>query len=98
MKRQPIITKEQQNVIDQLPALNLETIASVVRNDWRNVYFGAVPYLDALGSMDKISDAYYCDSGSSVVAYFLANSNSYRGPVARAVKAELNKRLKACRY
>ena len=45
--------------------------------------------------MDDIGDMYGADSGSSIVAYALSNLSSYKGPVAREVKAELNRRLKA---
>ena len=97
MKKQIIITPGQQSIIDSLPALDLSGIARVVRRDWRPVNYTAVPYLDAMGTMGDIKENYYADSGVSVVLYFLCNSNSWRGVVARAVKAELNKRAKACR-
>lgn len=29
-------------------------IAREIRKDWTNVYFGAVPYLQAMGSLDSI--------------------------------------------
>ena len=68
----------------------LYEIAAEIRKDWKKVYFGAVPYLDAMGSLSSINDNYYLDSGVSVVLYFLANANSWRGEVARRVKKELN--------
>lgn len=64
-------------------------IATEIRGDWKKVYFGAVPYLNAMGSLDKITDNYGADTGSSVIAYFLANAMTWRGEVARRVKAEL---------
>jgi len=73
---------------------SLSSIASIVRRDWKKVNFAAKPYLDALGSLDKISDNYGADSGESIVAYFLGNAHSWRGPVAKGVKSELNRRLK----
>ena len=75
--------------------MTLSEIAVVIRRDWKNVYFGAVPYLDALASLVSIEDNFYADSGSSVVAYLLSNCQTWKGSVAREVKAELNKRLKA---
>lgn len=68
---------------------SIATIAREIRRDWKNVYFGAVPYLDAMGGLDKITDNYYEDSGKSVVLYFLANAQSWRGEKAKAIKAEL---------
>ena len=77
------------------PVRSLATIAREIRNDWKKVYFGAVPYLDALSQMDKISDDYGLDSGRSIVNYFLANAQTWRGETAKAIKAELNKMLKS---
>jgi len=73
---------------------NLNVIAQEIRKDWDNVYFGAVPYLEAMSTMSCINDNYYMDSGRSIVAYFLGNAGTWRGEVARRVKKELNKMLK----
>ena len=69
-------------------------IAKLIGKDWKNVYFGAVPYLEAMYSMEKITDKYYYDSGESIVAYFLSNATSWKGETARAVKKKLNNMLK----
>lgn len=66
-------------------------IADEVRHKWAKPYFGAVPYIDAMGSLDKITDKYGYDSGKSIVLYFLANANTFRGEDARRIKAELKK-------
>ena len=68
----------------------LHIIAAEIRRDWKKPYFGAVPYLEAMSTMGPISEDYGCDSGVSVVLYFLANANTWRGETARRVKAELN--------
>lgn len=71
----------------------IREIAREIRADWskigKGVNYAAKPYLDAMGSLDKISDPYYEDSGKSVVLYFLANASSYRGEKAKTLKAEL---------
>jgi hypothetical protein len=72
----------------------INEIARDIRKDWHPVNFGAVPYLDAMLQLEKITDPYYAESGESIVLYFLSNANSWRGPVARAIKAELNVMLK----
>ena len=74
--------------------MDLSAIAWVIRRDWKKVYFGAVPYLDAMGDLCNINDRYGYDSGVSIVLYFLANANTWRGPIAREIKKELNKRCK----
>lgn len=68
----------------------LSEIAADIRKDWKNVYFGAVPYLRAVSELKTINDNYFQDSARSIVAYFLGNATTWRGPVARAVKKELN--------
>lgn len=78
-----------------LRLLTINEIATVVRRNWPKVYFGAVPYLEAMQSLEKITDSYGLDSGTEVVNYFLANANTWRGEVARAVKKELNDRVKS---
>lgn len=73
---------------------SLSKIATEILGNWRNVYFGAVPYLEAMTTLNSIEDNYYEDSGRSIVAYFLCNATTWRGEVARRVKKELNKMLK----
>lgn len=73
----------------------LWVIAREIRTDWKKPYFGAVPYLEAMAALSSIHGAYYQDSAKSIVAYFLANANTWRGDTARRVKAELKALLKA---
>jgi hypothetical protein len=79
-----------QNISD----MTVSQISDLIRKDWKNVYFGAVPYLDAMSSLETVNDNYGMDSGKSIVAYFLSNATQWRGENAKAVKAELNKRIK----
>ena len=67
----------------------LYQIANEIRKDWTKVYFGAVPYLDAMSTLDSIEDNYIMDSGKSVVIYFLSNASTWRGETAKRIKAEL---------
>jgi len=71
----------------------ISAIAKIVKQDWQNVYFGAVPYLKAMSQLEDINQMYYEDSAASVVRYFLSNAKSWRGETARAVKAKLNQLL-----
>lgn len=64
-------------------------IAREIRNNWKRPYFGAVPYLDAMFALDTIDDTFFDDGARSVVLYFLANANTWKGDTARRVKAEL---------
>jgi len=73
---------------------NISTIAADIRRDWQNVYFGAVPYLDAMRGLNGLDDKYGLDSARSIIAYFLSNARAWRGPAAKAIKAELNAMLK----
>ena len=69
-------------------------IAGEVRKTWTNVSFYARPYLDAMDRLDNVEDYFYCDSGRSVVLYFLSNAQSWRGPDAKRIKGELKGLLK----
>lgn len=67
----------------------LNAIAGDIAKDWRNVNYAAKPYLDAMFSLNSIGDRFYMDSGDSIVRYFLANAQSWRGDKAKAIKLEL---------
>ena len=73
----------------------LHEIATEIKKDWgAKVYFGAKPYLQAMGTLNSVNDNYIMDSGRSIVAYFLANASTWRGETARRVKKELNAMIK----
>jgi len=67
----------------------LSEIAAEISEDWTNVYFGAVPYLQAMTTLHTIKDEYGMDSAESIVLYFLTNAGTWRGEVARRIKKEL---------
>ena len=74
-------------------------IANEIRRDWKataknGIYFGAKPYLDVMLSLSDKSSSYGCDSASSIVNYFLANTSTYRGETAKKLKAELKEIIK----
>lgn len=73
----------------------LHTIAAEIKADWKKPYFGAVPYLDAMTTLETVENSYYYDSGKSIVLYFLANANTWRGENARRIKTELKAMVKA---
>ena len=73
---------------------SLSVIAREIRATWAKPYFGAVPYLQAMASLESIRDAYGADDARGIVLYFLANATTWRGPDARRIKAELNAMLK----
>jgi len=72
----------------------LYQIANEIRRDWKKVYFGAVPYLDAMSTLNSVDDKYGWDSAKSVVLYFLSNASTWRGETAKRVKKELNAMIK----
>lgn len=89
---------------DELSELPLDALARLIRADWgpnqsRTSY--AWPYLEAMLEGGPITadanlraERFYMDDFDGIVRYFLSNASSYRGPVARAVKVELKRRLK----
>lgn len=73
----------------------LREIAADIIRDWDGkMYFGAVPYVEAMVYIDSINDMYGSDRARDIVNYFLANANTWRGPKAREVKAELRAMVK----
>jgi hypothetical protein len=77
---------------------SLSEIGEIIRKDWRvqgkGINFGAKPYLSAMECLQSVKDSYGMDSGRSIVAYFLSNATTYKGETAKAIKKELNKRIK----
>ena len=71
----------------------LGAIANEISRDWHPVHFAAQPYLAAMRQLELVTDDYGCDSGASIVAYFLANAGTWRGAVARRVKTELRRMI-----
>ena len=68
----------------------LSEIAQEIRRDWgAKVNYAAKPYLDAMSTLNSVNDKYGWDSGKSIVAYFLCNAGTWRGDVAKRIKAEL---------
>ncbi len=78
----------------------IRQIAFEIRELWvdkqgrSKVNFGAVPYLSAMAQLETIDEAYHFDTATSVVLYFLSNAQTWRGPDARRIKAELKGMLK----
>jgi hypothetical protein len=84
---------------DKMENRTLREIAREIRSDWKKVYFGAVPYIEAMVTMDCTkanikSSNYMFESAQSIVLYFLANANTWRSDVARRVKQELKEMCK----
>lgn len=67
----------------------LHEIAAEIYNDWERPSPYAMPYMSALRILDSVNDMYYNDSAFEIVARFLANASSWRGPVAKRIKIEL---------
>jgi hypothetical protein len=73
----------------------ISDIATDISNDWENVNYAAAPYLQAMLTLDTIDDRFGADDARSIVLYFLSNAQTWRGPVAKEIKAELKAMLKA---
>lgn len=72
----------------------LSAIAAEIREDWGvKLSPHAEPYVDAMAGLKSIGERYINEDASSIVRYFLANAGTWRGEVARRVKAELKAML-----
>lgn len=71
-------------------------IAREIKQTWKNVYFGAEPYLQAMATIESSDkDApYMLETAEDIVIYFLANATYWRGEDARRIKAELKSMIK----
>jgi len=69
------------------------TIARDIKANWPKISPYAKPYLNAMTTLGSIDDDYYMDSGRSIVSYFLANAQGWRGDDAKRIKAELKAML-----
>lgn len=70
-------------------------IAAEIKKLWPKPYFGAVPYIQALYKCDTIDPKsyFYFDETGMIINYLLANMQTFRGPDARRIKAELKNML-----
>ena len=72
-----------------------QQIARDIKSTWLNVYFGAVPYLEALLTLDTTDPEalYGVETAGDITRYFLANAQTFRGADAKQLKAELKSML-----
>lgn len=77
-----------------------QQIAKDIKSTWLNVYFGAVPYLEAMLELDTTDPdtMYYNDSAENIALYFLANASTFRGNDAKKLKEELKKLINHGEY
>lgn len=70
-------------------------IALEIKQKWTKISPYAAQYLEAMESLNTTDKnaQYYYDSAESVVLYFLANAQGFRGEDARRIKAELKSML-----
>lgn len=72
----------------------MRTIADIARDieaNWSNVSVHARPYLDAMKSLQTMTDKYGpdCVDADGIILYFLHNAQVWHGEAARRIKSEL---------
>lgn len=72
-------------------ARNLSDIAKDIRANWKNIYFGAEPYLQAMEEIHspEPNAPYLFEDAETLVRYFLFNAWYWKGEAARRIKSEL---------
>lgn len=75
----------------------LSEIANDIHQDWAKPSPYAAPYIQAMSTLNGMSDYYGLDPATEIVARFLANASTWRGEVARTIKRELNDMLSETR-
>ena len=72
----------------------ISVIAKEIERDWTRPYFGAVPYLEAMRTLDTVDQHYGVDSAVEIIVRFLSNARTWRGEFAKRIKKELNDMVK----
>jgi hypothetical protein len=72
----------------------LKDIAAEIDADWKTARGAAQPYIVAMSKLKTLNDSYGADTALSVVLHFLANAQTWKGPVAQRVKFELKEMQK----
>lgn len=89
------IIDPQQATAELVKQMNLDEIALLISHAWPKMSPYAQPYVEAMFSIKNMNDMYGADDAHYILCYFLSNAESFRGEVARLVKAELKARCKA---
>jgi hypothetical protein len=76
-------------MVDNTTHRPIHEIADEIRKDWKPVHRFAEPYLKAMHELSSIFDRYGADDAESVILCFLSNASTWRGEVAKKIKAEL---------
>lgn len=71
----------------------IQKLAALVILDWKKIDPYAGAYLEAMLHLQLISDKYGADDCDDICQRFLLNAGSWRGEMARNVKAELKRRI-----
>jgi len=70
-------------------------VAHDIQEEWGSkVYFGAKPYLGAMTHLLNKNSKFGVDTATNIVYRFLANAQTFKGPRARELKAELKSLIK----
>lgn len=97
MSSDPLYKHVSDTLAKQNAARPIHAIAREIYATWEKPNYAAVPYLSAMRSLTSMADKYGDDSAQSVVAYFLSNATTWRGPDAKRIKAELKAMLSKVR-
>ena len=69
-------------------------IAQDIKDAWKNPSPYALAYLNPMLTLNSIEDNYFFYDAKSIILYFLANAQGFRGEKARELKKELKDLLK----
>jgi hypothetical protein len=72
----------------------IKEIAQDIQSDWKNVNYGAKPYLEVMHRLNGVDDKFMMDDARSILTYFLSNASSYRGGKAKEIKQEIKNLIK----
>lgn len=69
--------------------MDMEAIAKAKGKYWRNMFPYCEQQLEAMMSLEKVTDKYIFEDGFGIVCSALSNMNTYKGANAKKYKNEL---------
>ncbi len=75
--------------VEEIPPRSISEIAREIKKEWVNPSSSAIPYINAMLTMNTIDDNYGYDTARDIITYFMRNATHFKGEAARRIKSEL---------
>ena len=76
--------------VEEIPPRSISEIAREIKKEWVKPSSSAIPYINAMLTMNTIDDNNYgYDTARDIVTCFMCNATHFKGEAARRIKSEL---------